>query len=146
MSVTVADLRIYPLNNIPESDLSDETIEVSIAQATVYLNTVKRADVTDDQFDAAKIALAGYLAYLNYVDRPVSDVAGVIQNGYFTPAQGTEGIPQVRSSTATRDKLKALYESMVIFVDAISVESVNPYNKKSQYIPLIGLTTSVTDL
>ncbi len=146
MGVSVADLRVFPLNNIPESDLSDETIEVALAQATVYLNTVVRTGTTDNELDAAKRALAGYLAYLSYVDRPVSDVAGVIQNGYFTPAQGTEGIPQVRSSTATRDKLKALYESMVLFVDAISVESVNPYIKKSQYIPVIGLTTRVTDL
>lgn len=146
MSVSVADLRVFPLNNIPESDLADETIEFALTQATVYLNTVARADATTDEIEAAKRALAGYLAYLAYVDRPVSDVAGAIENGYFTPARATEGIPQVRSSTATRDKLKALYESAIIFVDAVSVESMNPYNKKAQYVPMIGLTTRVVDL
>lgn len=146
MSVTVADLRVFPLNNIPVSDLTDETIEYALLQATTYLNTVKRTDVTDAELEAAKRALAGYLAYLAYVDRPVSDVAGAIENGYFTPARATEGIPQVRSSTAARDKLKALYESALIFVDAISVESMNPYNKKAKYVPIIGITTSVVNL
>jgi hypothetical protein len=138
MSVSVADIRIYPLNDIPETDISDNVISGAITQAELYIDSVKRDDATTSQINAAVRAMAGYLSFLAYMDRPVQNVAGVMADGYFTPATGTEGIPQVRAVSDMRAKEKALKEIMDTFVDIVSMSDSGTLTNIP--IPYISLT------
>jgi len=144
MTVTVADIRIYPLNDIPESDMSDNAIQGAIEQATAYISYIKRSDATDSETDSAIRALGGYLAYLAYLDRPIQDVAGTMADGYFTPATGTEGIPQIRSTSDARAKERALYETAKTFINMVSKGDMERGKLENQYIPFIGLSSSKT--
>lgn len=144
MSVTVADIRIYPLNDIPESDMSDGTIQGAIDQATAYISYIKRSDATDSETESAIRALGGYLAYLAYLDRPIQDVAGTMADGYFTPATGTEGIPQIRSVSDSRAKERALYETAKTFITMVSKGDMTNGKLESQYVPFIGLSSKKT--
>jgi hypothetical protein len=138
MSVSVADIRIYPLNDIPKTDISDNVISGAITQAELYIDSVKRDDATTAQINAAVRAMAGYLSFLAYMDRPVQNVAGVMADGYFTPATGTEGIPQVRAVSDMRAKEKALKEIMDTFVDIVSMSDSGTLTNIP--IPYISLT------
>jgi hypothetical protein len=138
MSVSVADIRIYPLNDIPETDISDNVISGAITQAELYIDSVKRDDATTAQINAAVRAMAGYLSFLAYMDRPVQNVAGVMADGYFTPATGTEGIPQVRAVSDMRAKEKALKEIMDTFVDIVSMSDSGTLTNIP--IPYISIT------
>jgi hypothetical protein len=138
MSVSVADIRIYPLNDIPETDISDNVISGAITQAELYIDSVKRDDATTSQINAAVRAMAGYLSFLAYMDRPVQNVAGVMADGYFTPATGTEGIPQVRAVSDMRAKENALKEIMDTFVDIVSMSDSGTLTNIP--IPYISIT------
>jgi hypothetical protein len=144
MSVSVADIRVYPLNDMPVSDESDAAIQGAIDQATVYVNYIKRSDATTDEVDAAVRALGGYLAYLAYLDRPVQDVAGAMADGYFTPSTGTEGIPQIRSVSDSRAKERALYETAKTFINMIAKGDIVGGKLEKKYIPFMGLTSQKT--
>lgn len=138
MAVTVADIRVYPLNDMPVSDLGDESIQGALDHATLYVDSVKKDDATQAQLDGAIRALAGYNAYVNYYDRPVSDVAGAFQDGYFTPSSTTEGIPNVKPMNAMESKRKALKEAAEIMLSIISIEPVGDMPAKT--VPFMTIT------
>lgn len=144
MTVLVADIRAYPLNDIPESDESDNTIQGAIDQATSYIDYIKRSDATITQIDTAVRALGGYLAYLAYLDRPVQDVAGAMTDGYFIPSTGTEGIPQIRSVSDIRAKERALLDNAKMFINMISKSNIVNGVIEKKYIPFMGLSSTKT--
>jgi len=144
MTVLVADIRAYPLNDIPESDESDNAIQGAIDQATTYISYIKRSEATVTQIDTAVRALGGYLAYLAYLDRPVQDVAGAMTDGYFTPTTGTEGIPQIRSVSDIRAKERALLENAKMFINMISKANIVNGVMEKKYIPFMGLSSAKT--
>lgn len=144
MTVSVAEIRIYPLNDIPVSDESDAVIQGAIDQATLYVNYIKRSDATTDEVDGAVRALGGYLAYLAAFDRPVQDVAGVMADGYFTPSTGTEGIPQIKSVSDSRAKERALRDAAKMFINMIAKANIVNGKFESKHIPYIGLTSTKT--
>lgn len=120
MTIVASDIRAWPLNNIPESDIADEVITTAADMALSYVNDVKKVDATSVQIDNAVRAYGGYLAFLAYLDHPVEDVAGSFTNGYFTPATGTEGVPQIRSMHDIKTKLKHLKETSESFLGLVS--------------------------
>lgn len=138
MTVTVDDIRVYPLNDMPVSDLGDESIQGALDQAVIYVDSVKRGDATETQLDAATRALAGYNAYVNYFDRPVADVAGSFQDGYFTPSSTTDGIPNVKPMNAMDSKRKALKETAEIMLSIISIEPIGDIPAKP--VPFMSIT------
>lgn len=144
MTVTVTDIRAYPLNDMPESDESDATIQGAIDQAVYYITAIKASDSSDDEVYAATRALGGYLAFLAYLDRPVQDVAGAFADGYFTPSTGTEGIPQIRSVSDSRAKERALYQTAKTFLSIVSKGRLVNGELKSEYVPFMGLTSAKT--
>jgi len=145
MSVSAADIRIWPLNNIPASDIADTVITAATSMATAYVNSVKRADATTEQIDNAVKALGGYLAYLSYLGHQVSDVAGAFADGYFTPSSGTEGIPLRSSNSDVREKVRSLLSTAEMFLGLVSsVTDEGP--QKSRRIPLSGVTYRQKDL
>jgi len=144
MTVSVAEIRIYPLNDMPVSDESDAVIQGAIDQAALYVNYIKRSDATTDEVDAATRALGGYLAYLAYLDRPVQDVAGAMADGYFTPTTGTEGIPQIKSVSDARAKERALRDAAKMFINMIAKANIVNGKFESKYIPFIGLSSTKT--
>lgn len=142
-----SDVRTWPLNEIPESDIADSVITSAISMATAYVNDVKKVDATQSQIDNAVKAYGGYLAFLAYLDHPVADVAGSFESGYFTPNTGTEGIPQIRSMHDIKTKLKHLKETSEAFLSLVSSttnEGIWPI--KPRIIPYMGSTTKQTDL
>lgn len=141
-TVTVADIRAYPLNDMPVSDESDAAIQGAADQAVYYITSIKASDATDDDVYAATRALGGYLAYLAYLDRPVQDVAGTMSDGYFTPSTGTEGIPQIKSVSDSRAKERALRQTALMFISTISKGKLINGQLVSQPIPFMGLTSS----
>ncbi len=143
-AVTVADIRAYPLNDMPVSDESDATIQGAIDQAVYYITSIQASDATDDEVYAATRALGGYLAYLAYLDRPVQDVAGAMVDGYFTPSTGTEGIPQIKSVSDSRAKERALRQAAMLFISIISKGRLVNGELKAQPVPFMGLTSSKT--
>lgn len=147
MTVVASDVRAWPLNNIPASDMSDDVITIAINMAIGYVNDVKKSDATQDQIDNAVKAQGGYLAFLAYLDHPVADVSGSFGNGYFTPTTGTEGVPQIRSMHDIKTKLKHLKEISEQFMGLVSSttnEGIWPV--KPRVIPYIGNTTRQKDL
>jgi len=143
MTVTVADIRAYPLNDMPVSDESDNVIQGAIDQATVYIAHIQRSDATTTESDSAVRALGGYLAYLAYMDRPVQDVAGAMVDGYFTPSTGTEGIPQIKSVSDSRAKERALFETAKTFINMISKGDIVSGGKlEKKMVPFMGLTSA----
>ena len=143
-SPTIAEIRAYPLNDVPTSDMSDNTIQGAIDQSLYYITSIKASDATDDEIFAAERELAGYLSYLAYLDRPVQDVAGAMSDGYFTPSTGTEGIPQIKSVSDSRAKERALRQAALMFIDIISKGKMVNGQLKSQIVPFMGLTSSKT--
>jgi len=141
---SVAEIRIYPLNDMPVSDESDAAIQGAIDQAVLYINYIKRSDATTDEVDAAIRALGGYLAYLAYLDRPVQDVAGAMGDGYFTPSTGTEGIPQIKSVSDARAKERALRDAAKLFINMIAKANIVNGKFESKYVPFIGLSSTKT--
>jgi hypothetical protein len=142
--VTVADIRAYPLNDIPTSDESDNVIQGAINQATQYITYIQRSDATTAQVEAATRALGGYLAYLAYFDRPVQDVAGAFTDGYFTPSTGTEGIPQIRSVSDARAKQVALRDAAQMFINMIAKANIVNGVFEKKFIPYMGLTSVIS--
>ena len=142
--VTVADIRAYPLNDMPVSDESDAAIQGAADQAVYYITAIKASDATDDNVFAATRALGGYLAYLAYLDRPVQDVAGAMADGYFTPSTGTEGIPQIKSVSDSRAKERALRQTALMFIDIVSKGKMVNGQLTTQIVPFMGLTSSKT--
>ena len=143
-SPTIAEIRAYPLNDVPTSDMSDNTIQGAIDQSLYYITSIKASDATDDEIFAAERGLAGYLAYLAYLDRPVQDVAGAMSDGYFTPSTGTEGIPQIKSVSDSRAKERALRQAALMFISIISKGKMVNGQLVAQQVPFMGLTTSKT--
>lgn len=141
MTVTVAEIRIYPLNDVPVSDESDNVIQGALDQATIYINSIKRSDATTEQIDAAIRAQGGYLAYLAYFDRPIQDVAGAMADGYFTPSTGTEGIPQIKSVSDSRAKASALQKTANMFINMISKANIVNGQVEKKFIPFMGLSS-----
>lgn len=144
MTVSVAEIRVYPLNDMPVSDESDAVVQGAIDQAVLYIAYIKRSDATADEIDGAVRALGGYLAYLAYFDRPVQDVAGVMADGYFTPTTGTEGIPQIKSVSDSRAKERALRDAAKMFINMIAKANIVNGKFESKYVPYIGLTSTKT--
>ena len=147
MTVVASDVRAWPLNNIPESDIADTVITIAINMASDYVDGVKKADATTIQIDNAVKAYGGYLTFLAYLDHPVEDVAGSFTDGYFTPATGTEGVPQIRSMHDIKTKLKHLKETSEAFLGQVSSttnEGIWPV--KPRVIPYMGNTTRQKDL
>ena len=147
MTIVVADVRKWPLNNIPDTDLADNTIEDSIEAATQYVNDVKKADATAAQIDRATQAYAGYLAYLAYSDRQVAATDGAFADGYYTPNSGEPGVPKPRFDTAVKLKhLKDTYERFLRLVS--NTEDITPPNqpKPPRFIPMMLTTKRARDL
>jgi len=144
MTVVVADIRAYPLNDMPVSDSSDTAIQGAIDQAVHYITSIKSSTATANEISAATRALGGYLAYLAYLDRPVQDVAGAMADGYFTPSTGTEGIPQIKSVSDSRAKERALYQVSQTYISIVSKGTLVKGQIVKQYIPFMGLTTVKT--
>lgn len=143
MSVVAADVRVWPLNNIPESDLPDATITASISLAEDYVDGVKRSDATQSQIDNAVKAYGGYLAFMSHMNNQVADVAGSFTSGYFTPSEGTKGVPQVRTDNKT--KLKALKDVSDQFLGMVS-SVTDEVNQKPRLIPYSSVTHRQKDL
>jgi len=141
MTVTVDDIRAYPLNDMPVSDESDAAIQGAIDQAVMYISSIKRGDATADEIDTTTRALSGYLAYLAYVDRPIQDVAGAMADGYFTPSTGTEGIPQIRSVSDSMAKVKALKQVADTFINLISKGDITNGRLEKVFVPFVGLSS-----
>jgi len=145
MTVSAAEVRIWPLNNIPASDIADTVITAAVLLAASYVDGVKRADATTIEIDNAVKALGGYLAYISYLGHQVSDVAGAFADGYFEPASGTKGIPWRTSNTDAREKTKFLYSTAQMFLGLVSsVTDEGP--QKARRIPLSGITHRQKDL
>lgn len=147
MTIVAADIRAWPLNNIPESDMSDDVITAAAEMAAAYVDDVQKEDATTSQIDNAVRAYGGYLAFLAYLDHPVEDVAGSFTNGYFTPATGSEGVPQIRSMHDIKTKLKHLKETAENFLGLVSSttnEGIWPI--KPRVIPYMTRTTRQKEL
>lgn len=147
MSIVASDVRSWPLNDMPESDIADTVITNAISMASDYVNDIKKADATTIQIDNAIKAYAGYLSFMAYMDHPVEDVAGSFTNGYFTPSTGTEGVPQIRSMHDVKTKLKHLKEVSETYLGLVSSttnEGIWPI--KPRTIPYMGKTTRQVEL
>jgi len=147
MTIVAADIRAWPLNNIPESDIADDVITTAAEMAASYVNDVKKEDATTTQIDNAVRAYGGYLAFLAYLDHPVEDVAGSFTDGYFTPSTGTEGVPQIRSMHDIKTKLKHLKETAESFLGLVSSttnEGIWPV--KPRVIPYMSRTIRQKEL
>lgn len=145
MSVVADDVRIWPLNNIPASDIADTVITSALGMATAYVNGVKREDATTEQIDNAVKTLGGYLSYLSYLGHQVSDVAGAFADGYFTPSAGTEGIPLRSSHSDVKAKVGYLKQTAEMFLGLVSsVTDEGP--QKPRRVPLSGTTYRQKDL
>lgn len=147
MAVVASDIRSWPLNNIPESDISDAVITIALNMAVDYVNDVKKTDATQSQIDNAVKAYGGYLSFLSYLDHPVEDVAGAFSQGFFTPATGTEGVPQIRSMHDIKTKLKHLKETSETFLGLVSSttnEGIWPV--KPRVIPYMSRTIRQAEL
>lgn len=145
MSVTINQIRAWPLNGMPASDVSDDTIEEAMKAATRRINAIKRADANPLDVDTALQALSGYYAYLSYLGRPMDNTAGAFENGYFVPSEGTEGVPIIRSMSDVKAKAKYLKETADTFLEIISDINVDAPNEKS-IVPFFGKTYGVSDL
>lgn len=145
MTISAAEVRIWPLNNMPASDIADAVITSAVLMAASYVDDVKRADATSSQIDNAVKALGGYLAYISYLGHQVSDVAGAFTDGYFEPSSGTQGIPLRTSSTDAREKTKFLFSTAQMFLGLVSsVTDEGP--QKPRRIPFSGVTHRQKDL
>ena len=145
MTVSAAEVRIWPLNNMPASDIADTVITSAVLMASSYVDGVKRVDATSIQIDNAVKALGGYLAYISYLGHQVSDVAGAFTDGYFEPSAGTQGVPLRVSNTDAREKTKFLYSTAQMFLGLVSsVTDEGP--QKARRIPLSGTTYRQKDL
>jgi len=148
MVVVIAEIRTWPLNGIPISDITDAALAAALAAATLYINGVKKATATNSQIDTAIRCMAGYMAYAGKMGYSVNNVAGSFSKGYFVPSRGTSDTPIV--DTDTRAQLRALKELADLFMSQVS-EITDAGNTswtppKDHRIPFVGSTRRLRDL
>jgi len=144
--VSIAEIRLWPLNDMPTSDISDEALEQALEAASERIDAIKDPNASSGLVDKALQALAGYYAYLGYLGRPVNDTAGTFVDGYYEPVEGEPGVPVNRSMSDVKAKVKYLKENSDEFLNLITVVDVNPTSSGPVTIPFMGRTYGVSDL